>query len=131
MGRSRIASLAIVAVGLALVMIFARKMPHEQTVRVILGDRAPRVTEVHVRYSEPPTRREKETAEPLPWLREASFRYAPGSAPRIVSHEARLSDGDYVLEIDVLEGDKQATIERRATLSGGTTSLDVSQAIPK
>lgn len=127
-GRRRVASFAIVAVGLALLVFFTNKVPREQVVRIVLGDAAPRVTEVHVRYAE---RTGKTPDAHGDWLREASFRFTPEKAPRIVSHEPRLADGDYVVEIDVQTGEKPATIERRVTLSGGTTSLDVSQAIPK
>ncbi len=134
MRKNRYAPFAIVGIGLLLFSLFAKKIPHEQTVRIVLGDAAPRVTEVHVRYAERAANAQKggpgdgATAE---WLRDATFQFARGSAPRIVSHLPSLADGDYLVEIDVQTAEKPATIDRRVTFSGGTTSLDVSQAIPK
>ena len=65
------------------------------------------------------------------WTREASFRYAPGQAPRIVTHEPRLPDGDYTVEIDIAASNERATLRRRVTLGGGSTSIDLSQAVPR
>jgi hypothetical protein len=63
--------------------------------------------------------------------REATFRFPDGNAPRIVTHEPRLADGDYVVEIDILSrfASHSTTFERRVTFQGNTTSIDLSGSI--
>ena len=68
------------------------------------------------------------------WTREAAFRFPVGSAPRIVTHEPRLADGDYVVEIEIQTAPLRnagATLRRRITLQGGTTSIDLSESVPR
>ncbi len=79
---------------------------------VILGDRAPSVTEVTMRYTGGPD---------ADLRREVSFRFDKGKAPRVVHHEARLPDGDYVVTIE-MRGDGDAwTKERHIHLASGST----------
>ncbi len=65
--------------------------PRSQTVHYVLGDGAPHVVELDARWARGDAP-----------MREASFRYAPGEAPRVVTHEPRLADGDYTVEIEVV-----------------------------
>jgi hypothetical protein len=80
---------------------------------------SPFVTEVVVRY-----RPELESE----WAREVTFEYAKGTAPRVVTHEARLADGDYLVEIDVARGGEHTVVERKVRL-GGTTSIELQSAL--
>jgi hypothetical protein len=62
-------------------------------------------------------------------MREASFRYASGTAPRVVTHEPRLPDGDYTVEIEVVEDSAHSLLRRRVTLAGGVTSIDLARVL--
>ncbi len=90
--------LIVLAAALAACAWFARLAPTDQTVHYVLGDASPRVEELRVRWQEdePPSRVGDE------WLREVSYRFTPGEAPRIVTHEPRLRNGRYAVEIDVV-----------------------------
>jgi hypothetical protein len=124
----RLLPLGIAAVGLAVYFFLAPKAPVDQAIRVVLGDAAPRVVEVDVRYV---------AAGPNPDLtREVTFRYAPGAAPRIVSHEPRLANGDYVVQMEFgistasnASSVARVSVDRSVTLQGGTMSIDVSRAL--
>jgi hypothetical protein len=64
------------------------------------------------------------------WTREATFGFSGGNAPRIVTHEPRVADGDYVVEIEILKASHAIVrVQKRVTLDGGTTSIDVSEAV--
>ena len=63
--------------------------------------------------------------------REATFRYAQGQAPRVVTHLPRLPDGDYTVEIDLVSDSERSTVTRRVTLAGGSTSIDLAGAVPR
>ncbi len=116
LNRRRLGSVLIVALGLALWLVLGRKVPKDQVVHVVLGDAAPRVTQVRLRY----------TADgEADVLREAAFEYAAGRAPRIVTHEPRLAGGDYLVEIDVAEGNDRTEVRRKVKLDGDPVSLDV------
>jgi hypothetical protein len=110
----------------AAVVVFAvlgPKWPKDQSVRLLLGDAAQRVEEVSVRYAT--------LSDPEDWTREASFRYAAGEAPRIVRHDMRLADGDYVVEIELATRKSRVLLTRRVTLAAGTTKLDLTEAVPE
>ena len=51
--------------------------------------------------------------------------FEPGQAPRVVSHEPQLADGEYRLRIDLDTREGRRTVERRVTLGGGTTQVDL------
>jgi hypothetical protein len=124
--RRRVVLLITVAAALAVYFVLAPRWPKDQVVHVVLGNAAPTIEEVRVRYagaSEPSSG----TAED--WTREASFRYALNSAPRVITHEPRLPDGDYVVEIDLVSPSGRATVRRRVALQGGTASIDVSREV--
>ncbi|HZU82011.1 MAG TPA: hypothetical protein VE987_03795 [Polyangiaceae bacterium] len=121
--RTRLVRLVFVAAAIALALLLSRHWPKDQAVHYVLGDAAPLVLEVDARWASGDPR------EPEDWSREATFRYAPGAAPRIVTHDMRLPDGDYTVEIEVASGpgSRPAThvVRRRVTLSGGAVSIDL------
>jgi hypothetical protein len=113
------ARFAVLAAGLAGALYVGTLAPKTQHVRVVLGDGAGQVSGVRLAY----VRKDGEA------LRETEFRYAQGSAPRIVAHEPDLPDGDYILKIDLDAREGRRTVERRVTLGGGSTQIDVSRAL--
>jgi hypothetical protein len=130
MSRKRIAQLVLIVAAVALYLVLSRHWPRSQIVHIVLGDAAPRVEELTLRYAERPGPGGDLT-------RQVTFPYPRGTAPRIVTHEPNLPDGDYTVEVDILGAKDtrpepfRATIERRVTLEGGTVSIDVSQAVPR
>lgn len=149
----RKASLLVIAAGAGAFLLFGPKLPRDQSVRILLGDRAPIVRELVLRY-EPAgdasgagksaskwprwtqalgcdQARQGEQAELTgELLREVSFRYPNGGAPRLVHHEARLADGDYVLEMEVVTDQHRTSVKRTVGLLGGTTTIDLSNSFP-
>jgi len=120
--------LALGTAGFVAYLVTAPQVPHTQTVHYVLGDSAPRVDELRVRYA--PATNHAEMAED--WTREVAFRFADGGAPRIVTHEPRLADGDYVVEVEIVSRAHANTIGKsRASLVGEPTSIDVSTAVPQ
>ena len=123
--RHKVASLVLVAALVAVYFVLGPKIPRDQVVHVVLGNAAPRVTEVRARYAEA-------GARDGDFTREVTFRYAEGAAPRIITHEPRLPSGDYLVEIE-LHGRKPneiAVVKRRITLQESPVSLDVQEAVP-
>jgi hypothetical protein len=147
--------LGIAAVGFAVYFFLSPRLPVDQAIRVVLGDTAPRVTGLVIRYvatgapsgaggpsvtsSVPPLGGTGGTPEPL---REVTFRYAPGAAPRIVSHEPRLPNGEYVVQMELdltaltpadssAAAPSRVTLERSVSLQGGTMSIDVSRDLSR
>jgi hypothetical protein len=107
--------------GVLVALVLSRRWPRDQAVRIVLGDTAPVVTDVAIRYGQADD-----------WQREVTFHYAPGHAPRIVSHEPRLASGDYDVQVEIGRADGPAPrgalrITRHVTLDGNATSLDVSR----
>jgi hypothetical protein len=139
---TRAARWLLLAGGLGAAMLLGRaRWPKEQTVHYVLGDAAPRVQEVDARWAyatdvadptDPtdPNHAAGDGAED-DWTREATFRYTPGQAPRVVTHEPRLPDGDYTVEIDIVGQSDRNTVRRRVRLAGGSTSIDLGQAVPR
>jgi hypothetical protein len=133
MFSGRALRLLLLAGALLVALAFARQWPRDQTVHYVLGDAAPRVEEVVARWA-------PGIAADRDWMREASFRYGLGSAPRVVTHEPRLPDGEYTVEIEIVAaslagenaGAKNSVVVRRhVTLSGGATSIDVAEWVPQ
>lgn len=125
--RGRRAALyVLLAAALAVYFVLSPRWPKDQVFHLVLGNASPQITEVRVRYGEA----KGSVAED--WTREASFRYALNSAPRVITHEPRLPDGDYVVEIDLVSPSGETTVRRRVTFaSGTTTSIDVAgEALP-
>jgi hypothetical protein len=132
----RLLSLVALAGGLAAAMPLAERWPREQTIHYVLGDGAPRLRELEARWVEAKVEAKVEgegdgdSTSPEA-LRDATFHFAPGQAPRIVTHVPRLADGDYLVDIDLASGDARATVSRHVTLSGGATSIDLSGSVPR
>jgi hypothetical protein len=120
MDRRRLGRMALLASAFALVLVLGRRIPREQTVHYVLGDAAARVESVGARWAQ---------GDGDDWLREATFHFTPGTAPRIVTHEPRLPDGDYTVEIDVRRPTDARTLRRHVTLSGDPVSIDVSSPL--
>jgi hypothetical protein len=128
MDGKRLLRLLLLGAALVVAMILARQWPKDQTVHYVLGDGATRVEEVDARWAPGAT-----SATADDWTREATFRYAPGQAPRIVTHEPRLPDGDYTVEIEIASASGPRSVARRhVTLSGGgSTSIDLADSVPR
>jgi hypothetical protein len=129
MSRRRLLVPLLVALGVAIWLVFGSKIPKAQTVHVVLGDAAPRVEEVRVKYAP--------LATPEAWDREVELRFAAGTAPRVATHTFRAADGDYHVEIEVVSRDESGSadnpetrvrVDRKIRLEGGSVSIDVSQA---
>ena len=107
------------AVGAAAYFFLQPRFPKDQSVNVVLGDSASRVTDVAIHYASP-------SGDDL--TRNVALHYAPGGAPRVVHHEARLPDGEYVVDIDVKTPQDAWSTERRVRLeAGSSTSIDVAE----
>jgi len=107
------------AVGAGAYFFLSPRFPKDQSVNVVLGDRAPQVTEVTMRYA---------SSTDVDLRRDVSFRFDKGKAPRVVHHEARLADGDYVVTVETRGDDDVVTKQRRVRLEGGsTTQIEVSR----
>ncbi len=121
---SRAVPLVLTLAAFAVVAIIGPKWPRDQSVRVDLGDAASRVREVRFVYAD-----EKSAADAEEWGRAAQFRY-PSGAPRIVHHDLRIADGDYVVEIEIATDRARTTQRRNVHLGGGATSIDLAGAVP-
>ena len=117
MTRRQATRLLLLGGALATAFVLGRRLPKDQTVHYVLGDAAARVLALDARWAE---------GDGEEWMREASFRYPAGGAPRVVTHEPRLPDGDYTVEVDLRSTAESRTVRRHVTLSGGATSIDLS-----
>ena len=128
MNGKRALRMLVLAAVLMVALYFARQWPKDQTVHYVLGDAATRVEEVDARWA-------PGIAATEDWTREASFRYAPGKAPRIVTHEPRLPDGDYTVEIEIVAlndaTEARARVRKHVTLTGGATSIQLAESVPR
>ena len=118
--KRRILPIAVLAAGAMLAAYLSSKSPHEQHVSLVLGDRAPGVTGLELQY----------LTDDGEAARVARFTFEPGKAPRVVSHQPELADGDYRLRIDLDAREGRRTVERRVRLGGGTTQVDVASEPP-
>lgn len=117
--RSPIGRFVFLGAGLLTAFYLGAKSPREQHVRIVLGAASPDVTGLALQY----------VAGDGDVAREAHFAFPSGGAPRIVAHEPRLPDGDYVLDIEVDAREGRRGVQRRVTLGGGSTQVDVSSAL--
>ena len=113
--RSRYAALAFLGIGIGVTVFLAKRGPHEQHVRFMLGDSAAKVTGLDVQYVD----KDGDVA------REARLSYAEGQAPRVVPHEPELPDGPYKVKVDVTTRERRVSVERSVTLSGGSTQINL------
>ena len=105
--------------GALIAAYLASKSPRDQHLRLVLGPQAAEVTGVEIQY----------VAEDGDVACDARMTFAPGEAPRVVSHEPQLADGDYRVRIDLDTREGRRTVERRVTLGGGTTQVDLTTAL--
>jgi len=117
MDRKRAAGLALIAGAFVAGVGLEGRWPRDQVVHYVLGDAAAHVRRVDARWAA--------GKDGDDWAREASFRFTPGTAPRVVTHEPRLPDGDYTVEIELVDDGGHSRVRRRVTLGGGVTSIDL------
>jgi hypothetical protein len=131
MDRTRLFRFSLLAGALVVGGTLLRHAPRDQVVHYVLGDSAVHVQEVDARWREMADGPRKSALndpgdhQTDDWTRTASFRYAPGKAPRVVTHEPRLPNGDYMVEIEIIGEGRQSIVRREVTLSGGATSIDL------
>ena len=89
--------------------------------RVVLGAAAPEVKALDLRY----------IAGDGDVMREVHFTYPNEPAPRVVAHEPKLPSGEYQLQLDVDTREGRRAVQRRVTLGGGSTQVDVSSALAR
>jgi hypothetical protein len=109
----------VLAAGGVVALFLASRSPREQHVRLVLGPAAERVTGLELQY----------LAADGEVARATRLAFEPGRAPRVVSHEPQLVDGEYRLRIDVDTREGRRTAERRVTLGGGTTQVDLAAVV--
>jgi hypothetical protein len=127
--KKRLVRMLVLSAVLLVALYFARQWPKDQTVHYILGDAANRVEEVDAKWA-------PGIAATEDWMREATFRYPPGKAPRIVTHEPRLPDGDYTVEIEIVASNvahekNEVVVRKHVILGGGATSIELADLVPQ
>jgi hypothetical protein len=120
--RARIARLLVLGAVLVIAVVFAKKWPKDQMVHFMLGDAAPRVEELDARWSPGIASND--------WVRESSYRFEAGKAPRVVTNAPRLADGDYTVEIEVKGTGGPTVIRKHVTLEGGSTTIELAGLVP-
>lgn len=125
--RRRTALLVLLGAALAAYFTLLPTLPRDNVLHVVLGAAAPKVVRIQLRYAPAP----KNGPIVEDWTREVSFRFPEGAAPRVVTHEPRVADGDYVVEIEILKAEPSrdaVSVQRKVRLEGGTTTIDVAEA---
>jgi hypothetical protein len=117
--RSRYAAFAFLGIGIAVTAYLAKRGPHEQHVRFMLGDAASEVTGLEVQYLDA----DGDVA------RETRLSWPSGAAPRVVPHEPELPDGAYKIKVDIGTRERRVSVERSVTLTGGSAQVDLSAAL--
>lgn len=115
LARRPLLKFGLLAAGLALAGYLGTKAPRDQHVTLVLGPSADRVIAMEIQY----------LAADGELARDARMAFEAGAAPRVVSHEPHLADGDYTLRIDLDTREGRRSTERRVTLGGGTTQIDL------
>jgi hypothetical protein len=118
--KRKILPFVVLGGGALIAAYLASRSPHEQHVNLVLGAAADQVTGLEVQYVAPDG----------DVVRTTRMTFEQGRAPRVVSHQPELTDGDYRLRIDLDTREGRRSVERRVTLhgsGGGTTQVDLSQ----
>jgi len=133
--KSQLLRLPLLIAALGIGALLSRHWPTDHEVRIVLGDAAPNVDEVRLRYAEAHA---GAPAENIEWLREVTFHYATGHAPRALSHAPRLPNGDYDVELEIGlvtepshagSARRSISLKRAVHLDSGTAQVDVSTAV--
>lgn len=117
--RRKLLPFLVLGAGALIAGYLSSKSPRDQHLRLVLGPRAAEVTGLEVQY----------VAEDGDLARDARMTFVAGETPRIVSHEPQLADGEYRLRIDLDTREGRRSVERRVTLGGGTTQVDVTNVL--
>ena len=115
LSRRPLLKFGLLAGGLAVAGYLGTRAPRDQHVTLVLGPAADRVNGLEIQY----------LAADGDLARDARMAFEMGAAPRVVAHEPHLADGDYTLRIDVDTREGRRSTERRVTLGGGTTQIDL------
>ena len=102
----RIASIALVAGGVAVVLSLAPKTPKSRLVDFRIDEGAASVVRLDVSWS-----RLDEAPGTEPVLG-SSFRFAVGDAPKIIHTTVNLPDGSYALDITLERADRAVLLQR-------------------
>lgn len=113
--NKRLLPLLFVMGGLGLALFLGSKAPKEQHLRLALGPRAVDVTAVEVTVLDASGDVVRATRVP----------YEAGKAPRIVALDPSIPNGDYLVRLEIATPSGPRVAERRLSLSGGTTSVDL------
>jgi hypothetical protein len=125
MDPKRFARPSLLVAALAVALLLGKRWPKDQTIHYVLGDAATRVEEVDAHWAEG----DKPGLED--WARSATFRYAPGHAPRVQTHEPRLPDGDYTVQIEILASQEKSVVTKHVRLAGGVTSIELAPSVSR
>jgi hypothetical protein len=128
--RGAVAKIGLGAGALVVAALCGRGWPKDREVRYVLGSRAPDVVELDAAWTD------EATGESV---RDASFRYVRGRAPRVVVHAPSLPDGRYTVTVTLVTvdgiGEAGAEAAQRIVehvdLRGDTLSLDVAARAPR
>jgi hypothetical protein len=127
--RQRFARLLLLAAALVVAVALSRRWPRAQTIHYVLGDAAAHIEQLDARWA--PIAGAGDAPGEEPWTREVAYHFARGQAPRVVTHEPRLADGDYLVEVELAADETHRSIVRkRVVLSGGVTQIELASSDP-
>lgn len=113
--NKRLLPLLFVIAGVGLALFLGSKAPKEQHLRLSLGAHAAEVTGVEVTVLDSSGDVVRATRVP----------YEAGKAPRMVALDPSVPNGDYLVRLEIATRSGLRVTERRLSLSGGTTSVDL------
>jgi hypothetical protein len=127
LGKKWTARLLVLAVVIGLLSVLP-KIPHDQTLRIDLGDSSKITNAVTLRWA--PISNDKKTDPTVEdWTGEVTFRYEKTRAPRIIEHQVHVTDGDYDVEIEV-STERGGAVMREIVALKGATTIDASRLAP-
>lgn len=101
----------LLLLGLGVWSWISPRAPHDQSVDVLLGERAADVEDLTVRYTQ-----DREPA------RQVAFHFAHGAAPKVVHHAPRLPDGEYGVDIELGGASGISSVHRSVKLEEGRST---------
>lgn len=117
--RRRLLPFLVLGIGGLAAAYLAARSPRDQHVKLVLGTGADQVIGLELQY----------VADDGDVARDVRMAFPAGQAPRVVAHEPKLADGDYRLRIDLDTREGRRSVERRVTLGGGTTQVDLAGVV--